>query len=134
MRRIEWIGHKSVYADPRYQLAKIEGRLTPAMRAAYRASIIKRVYRVPGRTARELGPKDPGLSRTYRWGPQKDSYVQDVEDGDWRMIQESDARIEFRDVTDGIPDPILTPNREIVSVKEEAFSDFRKFVREMGSV
>jgi hypothetical protein len=44
------------------------------------------VAAIPGLTIRSLGPRE-GLSRTVKWGPKPESFVQTVSDADWDAIQ-----------------------------------------------
>lgn len=44
------------------------------------------VAAIPGLTIRSLGRRE-GLSRTIRWGPKPDSFVQTVSDKDWEAIR-----------------------------------------------
>jgi hypothetical protein len=129
VRKIEWTGMASIFADPRVQYLRMTGKVTPQMMQIYRNAAQMRVYRVTGRSKRILCPPDPfGLSRCYEWGPERASYIQEVEDGDWRIIQESTARAEFRDVTDGIPEVVIKPPQDIQYVREDHFHDLKSFL------
>lgn len=41
---------------------------------------------IPGVTVRSLSKRE-GLSRTIKWGPKPDSYVQEISNADWEAIQ-----------------------------------------------
>ncbi len=130
-RKIEWIGRPSIFADPVFQYRRIAGQISAQELNLLREVARRSIYRVDGTTARALHHPDPfGLSRAYKWGPEPGSYVQDVEDGDWRLIQESASRKEFRDITDGIPAPPLIelPHGGIRVTKEEEFSSVREYL------
>lgn len=132
MRRIEWIGRPSIFADPVFQYRRAAGLINAQELNLLREIATRSVYRVDGHTARRLGPEDPkGLSRWYQWGPDVGSYAIEVEDGDWRLIQESRSRKEFRDITDGIPapSPVVIPDGEIRVTKEEEFSSLQDYLR-----
>lgn len=132
MRTIEWVGRPSIFADPVFQYRRAAGLISKQELNILRELATRSTYRVDGHTARRLGPDDPaGLTRWYQWGPHVGSYVIEVEDGDWRLIQESRSRKEFRDVTDGIPEPspIVIPGGEIRITKEEEFSSLQDYLR-----
>lgn len=131
-RRIEWIGRPSIFDDPVLTYRRIAGLVSQQELNVLREIASRSIYRVDGHTARRLGPEDPfGLSRWYQWGPHPGSYVQDVEEGDWRLIVESRSRKEFRDVTDGLPEPapVVIPDGEIRITKEEEFSSLQDYLR-----
>lgn len=133
---IEWVGLPSIFDDPRFVYRRVAGLMTEQELRVLRVAASKRVYRVDGRIARRLGPKDlAGLSQHYQWGPQRGSYVQAVAPGDWRLIQQASCAREFREVRDGVPStsarPLAVPTPDVLVVKEERFTDFRSFVRAM---
>ena len=132
MRRIEWVGRPSIFADPVFEYRRAAGLISQQELNILREIATRSVYRVDGHTARRLGPDDPaGLSRWYQWGPEPGSYVQEVEDGDWRLITESRSRKEFQDITDGVPEPspIILPHGGIRVTKEEEFSSLQDYLR-----
>lgn len=119
-RLIEWIGGKSIFADPLFQARRVSGRVSDEEMRIARETAEGRVYRVKNRTVRRLTPADPkGLSKSYEWGPRADEFVQRVKSEDWDIIRACRSKKEFRDVTDGIPEPspIITP--EPIAVVEE---------------
>lgn len=136
-RRIEWIGGKSIFADPLFQFRKISGQISEQEMRILRSTASKRFYRVDGSTQRvmgawndRLGVRDPPLSREYRWGPHAGDYVQRVTPEDWEIIRASRNAKEFRDVTDGIPEesPIVLPG-EIEVVQEQHFHSVKELIR-----
>lgn len=132
LRQIEWVGRPSIFDDPFLRYRRVAGLVSQRELSLLREIASRSIYRVDGHTARELHHPDPfGLSRAYKWGPEPGSYVQAVEDGDWRLIQESRSRREFRDVTDGIPEPepVMQPDTEIRTVKETEFSSVQSYLR-----
>lgn len=135
-RQIEWIGAKSIFADPVFQFRKAQGVISDEEMKILRSAAQKSIFRVNGKTSRilgqfnsDLGRRDPELSREYRWGPHIGDYVQRVTADDWDRIRASRNAREFRDVTDGIPEetPLLLPG-ELVTVKEEDFHSARDYL------
>jgi hypothetical protein len=128
-RQIEWIGAKSIFADPVFMFRKAQGSISDEEMQILRNTASKQIYRVEGKTSRvlgefnpKLGVRDPDLSKVYKWGPHIGDYVQRVSADDWEIIRTCRSWREFRDVTDGIPEdpPLLIPG-ELVTVKEEDF-------------
>lgn len=84
---VRWVGDPDP-AEGAENLAKIQamidaGKLTKEDVWAYNA---KRCIVLEGVSWRELGP-DEGLSKYYRWGPERGSYTIFVSDRDWQRIQ-----------------------------------------------
>jgi hypothetical protein len=135
-RNIEWIGAKSIFADPVFMFRKAAGQISDEELQILRNTAAKQIYRVDGKTSRilgefnsALGRRDPELSKVYKWGPHIGDYVQRVTADDWDRIRESRSAREFRDITDGIPPdpPILIPG-ELITVKEEEFHSARDYL------
>ena len=129
-RLIEWVGAKSIFADPVFQYRRTAGLISDDQMRVLRAAASKSIFRVDGASARVLRPGDPpGLKHEYKWGPEKGNYVQRVDPDDWELIRACRSAKEFRDVTDGIPEesPIALPG-ELIVVKEEQFQSTRDYL------
>jgi hypothetical protein len=128
MRQIEWTGQKSLFDDPRVEYAMLTGKMTPQQKATLRAATRWRVYRIVGKSIRTLTPAMlPGLSKSYRWGPEKGNYVQAVSDGDAAIILACASRDEFRDVTHGVPPEMHVPSDVLQPVSVEHYRDVKGF-------
>ena len=98
MPRVRFVGMKSLAEmdQAKIHAALASGETTDAKLMAYEARVgggrrpdgghwPVQLAR-PGLTARVLGPGE-GLSRFYQWGPDPQSFVQDLTDADWRAVQ-----------------------------------------------
>lgn len=122
MRRIEWVGHRSVFSDPRVEYKMITGAYSPSEMKLLRKAAGMRNVRADGFSIRELRRDSPnGLSRYYQFGPSLDAYVQSVTDNDARIILSHPLlRHEFIDVTDEQPHganrpDLVLPEHEIMT-------------------
>lgn len=125
MRQLEWIGQRSVFSDPVVEFKMITGQYSDADLRLLRKAAAMRNVRVDGVNTRELRPDSPeGLSRYYRFGRAKGSYVQPVTDNDARIIlNHPRLRNEFVDVTDEAPHgpnvhPLVLPEQDINQVRD----------------
>lgn len=123
MRKIEWVGHRSVFSDPRVEYKMITGQYSPDELKLLRKAAVRRNIRVNRKVMRELRKGSPeGLSRYYQFGSSKESYVQSVRDNDARIIlTHPKLRHEFIDVTDDVPrgpnkHDLVLPDQELVTV------------------
>lgn len=132
MRSIEWIGQTSIFEDPVVEYNLARNAYTPQELRIIRLAAARRKRRVDRRVIRELRPDSPtGLSKFYRFGPSKGSYVQRMTDNDARIVL-SHPRLkqEFVDVTDDIArgparHNLTLPDRRLVEVTN---------VEELGSL
>lgn len=128
-RLIEWVGGKSIFADPLFQYRRIAGLVSPEELRIARTAATRRNYRVPGFTSRVVTKRD-GFSREYRWGPHVGDYVQRMGSDDWDLLRSGKSGREFRDITDGIPEPspIALPG-EVVVADEQDFNSLSALLR-----
>lgn len=124
MRQVEWVGHRSVFSDPRVEFKMITGQYSPSEMKVLRVAAARRNVRINKVSVRELRPDSPaGLSRYYKFGASKESYVQPVTDNDARIILSHPLlKHEFVDVTDDVPHgpnshKLVLPEQEIMTVK-----------------
>lgn len=138
MRSLEWVGHSSVFADPRVEYNLAIGAYSREELRILRIAARRRIRRVNKSIVRELRPDSPdGLSQFYRFGPSVDAYVQQVTDNDARVIlAHPKLRYEFVDMTDEVPlgprqnRPLSLPDGEIIEVRDvEEFGSFTAFER-----
>ena len=123
MRQIEWVGHRSVFSDPRVEFKMITGQYSDSEMRMLRVAANRRNVRINKVSVRELRPNSPeGLSRFYKFGSSVDSYVQPVTDNDARIIlNHPKLRHEFVDVTDEVPrgpntHELVLPDRTIDTI------------------
>lgn len=99
---VEWIGDVSPGASEQILAACRLGLLPP--------KLVKAIYRLPKITStridtvtdRAAGVRD-GLQRTYRWGPARGTYVQEMPIGDATKLLDMPCGREFRIVGRGAP-------------------------------
>jgi hypothetical protein len=132
---VEWIGHPSIFDDPRVLHGRLTGAIGERELRILRVAASKRIYRRDGVVIRILSPGDPpnvpGLSREYQWGPETASYVQEMPESDWEIIQATAAAKQFRDVTAGMPKDRFSlppPPDDLLLVKEEEFRSVKELL------
>lgn len=123
MRQIEWIGHRSVFSDPRVEFKMITGQYNESELRLLRIAALRRNVRINKVSVRELRPGSPdGLSRYYRFGSAEASYVQPVTDNDARVIlNHPKLKHEFLDVTSDVP---RGPNKHDLVIPESGVEAF----------
>jgi hypothetical protein len=97
---VEWIGDPSPFDSELIRALRLRDLLLPVERLVLGQLTFSRQPRIDGYTSWALGPRD-GLTKTYRWGPQRGTYVVEVDFadidnlldlGDWWVISGTAVR------------------------------------------
>lgn len=75
---MEWLGEPSPYDSELIRALIMRGLLSPVHRLILDRMSLMRRPRIDGHTSWTLGPRE-GLSRTYRWGKQRGTYLIEVD-------------------------------------------------------
>jgi len=78
---MEWVGEPSPFDSPLVQALRLKDLLTPIHRLVLGQVALLRRPRIDGVTSWTLGPRD-GLTKTYRWGKQRGTFVVEVDFAD----------------------------------------------------
>lgn len=117
--KIEFIGDQPALDD--VAKARISlGQLPPEAAGVLRDANMLRVYPLPGVVHRDVDPEYFGTSRRYQFGPDKASYIQEVEAEDVDKIMGSSSGHQFRVLNDdGTPvHRLILPQPSIEFVSE----------------